>query len=143
MIQINTDIKKLQQKSDSIDDFKEAKKIISNLQMILAWVGNRGIGISAPQIDIYKQILYIQWNGQKITMINPVIKKQSKEKWKFVESCLSLPGEEVEIERSKKIIVEYIKYNGEKVTGEFEDILARCILHEINHLQGVLIIDYK
>jgi len=106
-----------------------------------------GIGLAAIQIGIPKRIIVmdISWNkGEKKPMyfVNPVIKEKDKEKSIYEEGCLSVPNQFAEIERPKKCEVEYLNYEGEKKLLKAEGLLATCIQHEMDHLQGILFIDY-
>ena len=74
--------------------------------------------------------------------INPIIKSKSKETSIYEEGCLSLPETFIEIERPKKCTVEYIDKDGKKKEIKCDDLLSTCIQHEINHLDGRLIIDF-
>ena len=106
-----------------------------------------GIGLAAIQIGIPKRIIVmdISWSkGEKKPMyfVNPVIKKKDKEKSIYEEGCLSVPNQFAEIERPKKCEVEYLNYEGEKKLLKTEGLLATCIQHEMDHLEGILFIDY-
>ena len=74
--------------------------------------------------------------------VNPVIKNKDKSKSTYEEGCLSVPNQFAEIDRPKKCTVEYLDYNGEKKFLEAEGLLATCIQHEMDHLEGILFIDY-
>ena len=74
--------------------------------------------------------------------VNPVIKNKNPEKSIYEEGCLSVPNQFAEIERPSKCEVEYLNYDGEKKILKAEGLLATCIQHEMDHLEGVLFIDY-
>ena len=74
--------------------------------------------------------------------INPVIKNKNKEQAKYEEGCLSVPDQFAEIERPNTCEVEYLDYNGKKQQLKAEGLLATCIQHEMDHLEGILFIDY-
>ena len=74
--------------------------------------------------------------------VNPVIKKKNNEKATYEEGCLSVPNQFAEIDRPSKCEVEYLDYNGNKQKLQAEGLLATCIQHEIDHLEGILFIDY-
>ena len=106
-----------------------------------------GIGLAAIQIGIPKRIIVmdISWNkGEKKPMyvVNPVIKTKDKEKSIYEEGCLSVPDQFAEIERPRKCEVEYLNYKGKKKILKAEGLLATCIQHEMDHLEGILFIDY-
>ena len=74
--------------------------------------------------------------------VNPVIKNKNNELSTYEEGCLSVPNYFAEIDRPKKCDVEYLDYNGEKKVLNAEGLLATCIQHEMDHLEGILFIDY-
>ena len=106
-----------------------------------------GIGLAAIQIGIPKRIIVmdISKNEDKKEprfFVNPVIKNKDTLKSTYEEGCLSVPNQFAEIERPKNCDVEYLDYNGEKKLLKAEGLLATCIQHEMDHLEGVLFIDY-
>ena len=106
-----------------------------------------GIGLAAIQIGIPKRIIVMDIskdanNKRPIFFVNPIIKEKDLEKSIYEEGCLSVPNQFAEIERSKKCEVEYLDYRGEKKFLQAEGLLATCIQHEIDHLEGILFIDY-
>ena len=106
-----------------------------------------GIGLAAVQIGILKRIIVIDISKKEeekkpIFLINHVITFKSKETSLFEEGCLSLPGHFAEIERPAKCKIEYVNYNGKKAELGADGLLSTCIQHEIDHLNGVLFIDY-
>ena len=106
----------------------------------------KGIGLAAVQVGILKRILVIDISnkGEKkkpISFINPVIKKVSNETSVYEEGCLSIPDTFIEIERPKICEVEYIDINGKLKNLSCDGLLSTCLQHEINHLDGKLIID--
>ena len=87
----------------------------------------------------------INWNkGEKNPMyfVNPILKNKDKDKSIYEEGCLSVPNQFAEIERPKNCEVEYLNYLGEKKLLKAEGLLATCIQHEMDHLEGILFIDY-
>ena len=106
-----------------------------------------GIGLAAVQIGILKRVIVIDVSKKEekknpIFLINPEIIFQSKETSIYEEGCLSLPGYFAEIERPAKCKIKYIDYNGKKAELEAEGLLSTCVQHEIDHLNGILFIDY-
>ena len=106
-----------------------------------------GIGLAAIQVGIPKRIIVLdiaQKEGEKKPMffINPEIVDKSKANSTYEEGCLSVPGQFAEIERPEKCHVKYLDYNGRAQEIEAEGMLATCIQHEMDHLEGVLFIDY-
>lgn len=107
-----------------------------------------GIGLAANQVGVLKQILVVDISelesgkGTKpIVMINPEIVEEEG-KWEMEEGCLSLPEVRENVWRSEKITVVYDDVNMEEVEMEADGLMARVILHEIDHLNGVLFIDH-
>jgi len=105
-----------------------------------------GIGLAAIQIGVPKRIIVmdISKDGKKNPMyfVNPKIKSKHKEKSTYEEGCLSVPNYFAEVDRPKYCEVEYLDYQGENKILKAEGLLATCIQHEMDHLEGVLFIDY-
>ena len=121
------------------------KKLIDDLFETM-YVSN-GIGLAAVQIGILKRILVVDVStkdekNQPIVLINPVIKNLSDDTSVYEEGCLSIPETFIEIERPKICEVEYIDEKGSKKNLKCDGLLSTCIQHEINHLDGKLIIDH-
>lgn len=102
---------------------------------------SHGIGLAAPQIGLNVRVAVVDIGNGVIKMINPRIVKRSGMDV-MEEGCLSVPGASVNVRRAKKIVVKYIDKSGDETTLEAEGLLARAIQHEIDHLNGRLIIDY-
>ncbi|MHB8065854.1 MAG: peptide deformylase [Ruminiclostridium sp.] len=96
-----------------------------------------GVGLAAPQIGILKRIVTIDVGNGLFEMINPVILEQSGEQDGF-EGCLSLPGTSGEVKRPMNVKARYIDRDGETVIIEAEELFARAICHELDHLDGIL-----
>ena len=106
-----------------------------------------GIGLAAVQVGILKRLVVIDISKEKekknpLFLINPVITFKSKRSSTYEEGCLSLPGHFAEIERPAECHLNYVDYNGKKQEIKAEGLLATCIQHELDHLDGVLFIDY-
>ncbi|MDA9678257.1 peptide deformylase [Candidatus Pelagibacter sp.] len=120
------------------------KKLITDLFETM--YNSNGIGLAAVQVGILKRILVIDVSSKKdekkpMCFINPIIKKLSDETSVYEEGCLSIPDTFIEIQRPKICEIEYADINGKVKIKEFDGLLSTCIQHEINHLDGVLIID--
>ncbi len=99
-----------------------------------------GVGIAAPQVGVLKRIVVVM-NGKKIVpLINPVITKSEGEELD-TEGCLSVKKRTVVVKRPSKITVEALNEKGEKISFEAEHYYAREICHEVDHLDGILIVD--
>ena len=106
-----------------------------------------GIGLAAIQIGVPKRIIVmdIQRKDQEknpMYFVNPVIKNKNKEFSTYEEGCLSVPNQFAEVDRPATCEVEYLDYYGEKKVLKANGLLATCIQHEMDHLEGILFIDY-
>ena len=123
---------------------KEERKLMDD--MLETMYAANGIGLAAIQIGIPKRIIVmdISKDGEKNPMyfVNPTIKNKDKEKTTYEEGCLSVPDYFAEVDRPKYCEVEYLDYNGENKILEADGLLATCIQHEIDHLEGKLLVDY-
>ena len=136
-------LRKKSQKLETVDN--ELRALMDD--MLETMYAAPGIGLAAVQIGILKQIIVIdvsKKNEKKnpIFLVNPKITFKSKKTSIFEEGCLSLPGHFAEIERPAECYVDYINYDGKKKNLKAEGILATCIQHEIDHLNGILFVDY-
>ena len=138
--------KTLRQKSLSVE------KVDKDLQMLMddmleTMYSAPGIGLAAIQVGVPKRVIVIdidQKEGQKNPMffINPEIIEKSSNNSIYEEGCLSVPGQFAEIERPDKCHVKYLDYQGKQQEIKAEGMLATCIQHEMDHLEGILFIDY-
>lgn len=106
-----------------------------------------GIGLAAPQLGVLKRIVVMDLAKddtppEPIVMINPEIEKFSDETVVSEEGCLSIPELYYDVERPAEITVKYTDLEGKTVTRDASERLAICIQHELDHLDGVLYIDY-
>jgi len=134
--------KVLSEKSKKVEATdKSVRKIVSNMKAVLKKA--EGLGLAAPQVGISKRIFIAldRDMGKIFTAINPeLIVKKGKEI--DFEGCLSFPEIFFSVERAKKVVLKAFNEDGEEYLLEAEGLLARCIQHEIDHLDGRLIIDY-
>jgi len=109
--------------------------------MIKLMINNNGCGIAAPQVGVHKRLFVAVLDKERIELfINPAILEHSEETEIGTEGCLSIPEKCGDVERYKKIKIKY--FDGkENVTKDYEDMNARIIQHEYDHLNGVLYID--
>ena len=138
--------KLLRQVSKSVDKVGDEERVLMD-DMLDTMYDAPGIGLAAVQIGVPKRIIVIdicrdQNKKEPRYFVNPVIKNKDKEKAKYEEGCLSVPDQFAEIERPNKCEVEYLDYNGQKQILKAAGLLATCIQHEMDHLEGVLFIDY-
>ena len=136
----------LRQKSLPVNNVnKEEQRLMDD--MLETMYNAKGIGLAAIQIGVPKRIIVmdISKNDEKnnpMYFVNPLIKNKIPETSTYEEGCLSVPNFFAEMDRSKKCDVEYQDYSGNKKILKAEGLLATCIQHEVDHLEGILFIDY-
>ena len=121
------------------------KKLVKDLFDTM--YASKGIGLAAVQVGILKRILVIDVttkDEQKkpISLINPTFKRISDDTSVYEEGCLSIPETFIEIERPKICEIEYIDLDGNRKELKCDGLMSTCVQHEINHLDGKLIIDH-
>ena len=131
---------------------KPVEKVTKNEQILMddmleTMYHANGIGLAAIQIGIPKRIIVMdisKKDGEKNPMyfVNPIIKNRNKDLSTYEEGCLSVPNQFAEVDRPATCEVEYLDYNGEKKLLKANGLLATCIQHEMDHLEGILFIDY-
>ena len=138
----------LRQKSKSVEKVnKEIKELMDD--MLETMYEAPGIGLAAIQIGIPKRVIVMDISRDKdneiknpMYFVNPEIIWKTEENSIYEEGCLSVPNQFAEINRPKNCHVKYLDYNGEPQLLKAEGLLATCIQHEIDHLEGILFIDY-
>ena len=136
----------LRQKSKNVEKVdSEIQKLMDD--MLETMYAAPGIGLAAIQIGVPKRIVVMDISkeeGKKEPryFVNPVIKNKNPIKNTHEEGCLSVPDQFAEIDRPSKCEVEYLDYNGKQQLLKAEGLLATCIQHEMDHLEGILFIDY-
>ena len=115
------------------------KRVLS--QMATAMCKAQGMGLAAPQIGLDEQLIVVGEGTALIKLANPLILLKDGESI-MEEGCLSLPYTMVKVKRAGRVIIEGWNENEERVRIEGENLLARVLQHEIDHLLGILIIDY-
>jgi peptide deformylase len=123
---------------------KEVTPLESELLSQMHWTMKqaKGIGLAAPQVGILKRLFVADiGSGNVVKMVNPIIVKTAGLD-RLVEGCLSIPGAQVEVERAYEVVVSGLDERGQQREWKAKKLLARVILHEMDHLDGKLIIDY-
>ena len=138
--------KLLRQVSKPVDQVGPDEKKLMDDMLETMYAAN-GIGLAAIQIGVPKRIIVMDISKDEKKkepryFVNPVIKNKDPISATYEEGCLSVPNQFAEIDRPKKCEVEYLDYNGEKKNLKAEGLLATCIQHEMDHLEGILFIDY-
>ena len=138
--------KLLRQVSEPVNKVgKEEQKLMDD--MLETMYSANGIGLAAIQIGVPKRIIVMDISKddnkkEPRYFINPIIRNKDILKSTYEEGCLSVPDQFAEIDRPKKCDVEYLDYYGERKILKAEGLLATCIQHEMDHLEGILFIDY-
>ena len=107
----------------------------------------KGIGLAAIQVGVPKRIIVMDIGNrdkekEPMYFVNPIIKNKNSEHSIYEEGCLSVPNQFAEVNRPSSCEVEYLDYNGNKKILKASGLLATCIQHEMDHLEGILFIDY-
>ena len=107
----------------------------------------KGIGLAAIQVGVPKRIIVMDIGNREkekepMYFVNPIINNKNSKHSTYEEGCLSVPNQFAEIDRPSTCEVEYLNYNGNKKILKASGLLATCIQHEMDHLEGILFIDY-
>jgi len=117
----------------------EQRRVLSQMSRLM--YESQGIGLAAPQVGVNESMIVVDIGSGLYKLINPkIIKKEGRQVTE--EGCLSVPGVYIKIKRAKKILVEALDENSQPVRLQAQDLLACVLQHEIDHLQGRLIVDY-
>ena len=134
---------RLRQKAKPITELTD--ELVEQIQaMFLLMHEAKGIGLAAPQLGWGVRLFVINVSGKpedELALINPEIVEKTGGFWTCEEGCLSLPGVHGKVKRAKRVVVHAIDLDGEEIEVEAEGMVGRCILHEYDHLDGVLFID--
>ncbi len=136
----------LRKKSSPVEEVNnDLRKLLND--MLETMYEAPGIGLAAVQVGILKRLIVIDISKNKekkepLFLINPKLTFKSKNTSVYEEGCLSLPGHFAEIERPAECHLTFIDYSGKEKNLKAQGLLATCIQHEIDHLDGVLFIDY-
>lgn len=154
----NPILKEVSKSVNEVDD--NLRNLMKN--MVATMYNERGIGLAAVQIGQLKRVLVMDLNYEpndnfgnssncdisKIKnskpryFVNPEIIESSSETSSYKEGCLSFPGIRSEIIRPKKVTVKYLDYDGKEQIEEMDELFSTCIQHEIDHLNGIVFVDY-
>ncbi len=136
----------LERKTDPVTNFgtPELELLVEN--MFETMYASKGIGLAAPQIGVTQQVTVIDASGgegdpQRIVLINPeIISKEGKQTGE--EGCLSIPGFRYDVTRAMKTVVRARNVQGDPIEVTGEELLARAMQHEIDHLNGILFLSH-
>ena len=136
----------LRQKSKPVEKVDDSIREIMD-DMLETMYQAPGIGLAAIQIGIPKRIIVLDISKdpekkEPMYFVNPEKVYTSEDQATYEEGCLSVPGQFAEIDRPDKCHIKYLDYNGDSKELKAEGLLATCIQHEIDHLEGILFVDY-
>jgi peptide deformylase len=135
----------LRQKSLNVEKVDgEVRKLMDD--MLETMYAAPGIGLAAIQIGVPKRVIVIDLSKEvekkPLYFVNPKVIIKSKNNSTYEEGCLSVPGQFAEVDRPNECHISYLDYNDKKKELKAEGLLATCIQHEMDHLEGILFIDY-
>ncbi len=135
---------------DISSDYPNLQDIIKNMWQTM-YVAS-GVGLAAPQVGLSIRLFVVdtaqlaekrkkEFKGIKKVFINPTILNEEGEEWKYEEGCLSIPAIREDVFRKPTIKIRYFDENFNEFTEEFDEINARVIQHEYDHIEGILFVD--
>jgi peptide deformylase len=138
--------KLLRQVSLPVEKVRNEEKQLMD-DMLETMYSAKGIGLAAIQIGVPKRIIVMDIGNKEkekepMYFVNPIIKNKNSENSTYEEGCLSVPNQFAEVDRPSTCEVEFLDYNGNKKILKASGLLATCIQHEMDHLEGILFIDY-
>ncbi|MBL4899845.1 MAG: peptide deformylase [Colwellia sp.] len=135
---------RLKTKASPVNEITKATSTIID-NMLATMYDEKGVGLAATQVDIHQRIVVIdvsENNDQPIVLINPEIIAKSDETLVNEEGCLSVPGIYAKVNRHTTCTVKALDRHGKEFTLDGEELLSICIQHELDHLNGILFVDY-
>jgi peptide deformylase len=135
----------LRRPGEEVTDFDDGLRALVR-DMFETMYRAEGIGLAAPQVGVSKRVLVVDLRLEerpegRVALVNPVVTWESDERRKEAEGCLSIPGLEDLVERSWAVKIEGLDPRGKPVTVEADEMLARVLQHEMDHLNGILFPD--
>jgi peptide deformylase len=130
----------LRKRATEIDDI-DGKLVTLSEEMLETMYAEPGIGLAAPQVGIGRRLFVYDIGDGPNAIVNPVI-EESRGEWLYEEGCLSVPGLHWEIVRPKEIYVTGYDLDGNEISLEADELLSRLFQHELDHLDGVLLVDH-
>ncbi len=136
----------LRQKAEKVETMTpEIQQLLAD--MLETMYATHGVGLAGNQVGELKRIVVMDCAGEDekpdpIKMVNPEIIEKSEEKVLHNEGCLSIPREYADVERHEWVVVRYTDENGQIKERKATDLLAICVQHELEHLDGILFIDH-
>ena len=135
-------LRQISHEVDKVDN--EVRSLVDD--MLETMYAAPGIGLAAIQVGVPKRIIVIDLSKEEkkkpLYFINPKITLKSKNNSTYEEGCLSVPGQFAEVDRPDQCHINYLDNNGQQKQLKAEGLLATCIQHEMDHLEGILFIDH-
>jgi peptide deformylase len=136
-------LKKKSMPVEAVDD--DVRRLMDD--MLATMYAAPGIGLAAPQVGVLKRVIVIDIEREDVKtgplfMANPEVVEASDEDVSYEEGCLSVPEHYSDVVRPAKVTVRYLDRDGKRQEMECEGLLATCVQHEIDHLDGILFIDH-
>jgi len=141
IIKYPNDILRRKTQEVRVEELKDPKVKRLIFGMLETMKAEKGVGLAAPQVGSNLRICTIKIGEEAAVLINPRIKSSSRKKDVFEEGCLSFPGKFFQVERPTKVKAQARNIEGEKIKIKASGLLARVLQHEIDHLDGILVID--
>jgi peptide deformylase len=139
ILKMQSDGETLRKKSRPVDVINErVLTLLDDMKETLKDSG--GVGLAAPQVGVLRRVVVIDDGEKLVELINPVIVEACGEQ-EEAEGCLSIPGQWGYTKRPAKVVCEAMDRNGKTFRIEGTDLLARCLCHETDHLDGVVFTD--
>jgi peptide deformylase len=137
---------KLKQRADAVPCVDGSVRELMD-EMLSAMYTANGVGLAAPQLGVAQRVIVVDVSpeherGKALVMANPVIEWHSEDRVSAEEGCLSLPDHYADVARPSQIRVTFLDQDNNEKTLEADGLLARCIQHECDHLEGVLFVDH-
>ena len=136
---LRTKSKPFNVRKPGFQDMRSLDEVVE--EMLALMKANNGMGLAAPQVGINKRFFIMSHDGRDYACCNPSLISANVRTESAIEGCLSFPGVKVRVERSESAKVKYTTPGGVKRTHTFRGVLARCFLHELDHLNGIVFLD--
>lgn len=127
--------------SVSFHDMDQTARQVLVDKMTAAMIEKNGLGLAASQIGVAKRLFILNVENTIVCCFNPEIVEQSGDTVVDYEGCLSFPDLWLKVDRSTSVVGRYLDIDGELVERKFEGVLARCFLHELDHVNGVVFVE--
>ncbi|MFD0981552.1 peptide deformylase [Tropicimonas aquimaris] len=138
---------RLKKVCEPVPDLTDELRVLAD-DMLQTMYDAPGIGLAAPQVGITKRLIVLDCVKEEgatprpLVMFNPEVVASSDERSVYEEGCLSIPDQYAEVERPSEVTVRWVDRDGRLQEETFADLWATCVQHEIDHLDGILFIDY-